>query len=46
MGLPFDAEVTLRPHHTSDQIDHTWASPINGTFETASGNINPIIASQ
>ena len=46
VGLPFDSDVTLRPYHTSDHRDHTWASPMSEISETVSGNCHPIIVSK
>lgn len=38
--------LTLRPYHTSDHPDYSWASPISGTTPGACGNCHPMIMPQ
>ncbi len=38
--------LTLRPYHTTDHPDYTWASPITGTSSTACGGCHPMIFPQ
>ncbi len=38
--------LTLRPYHTTDNPDYTWASPITGTSPTACGGCHPMIFPQ